>query len=725
MPNTRVYTLAKELGFESKLFVKELEKEGIKVKSHMSTVDDETVELIMTLFKIEQKPSPPKKSSKKAETPKKKETLKKTETSKKTESSEKVITEKPTENVHDKVKSDLKDEQIQTVEEEEFSSNDENFLVEEEEGLGVVSASSPVNKIKLGEVITVSELGEKLKVNSIGIIKYLMSKGEMATVNQSINFKTASTVCEFFQCEVELSKDLLEESLDQNDDNPEDMIDRAPVITVMGHVDHGKTRLLDSIRNANVMDNEAGGITQHIGAYRVATEKGTAVFIDTPGHEAFAAMRARGSQITDLVVLVVAANEGVMPQTREAVSHAKDAGVAIMVAINKMDLPDANPDRIKQQLAELNLIPEDWGGDTVFCPVSAKDGTGIEDLLDLAILQAEMLELKANAECFASGIVVEAKLDKGRGPVATVLVQRGKLNVGDHFVSGKWNGKVRALFDDKGKKCAQVGPSTPVEILGFSGVPEAGDALNVVEDERTAREISSRRSQRVRVTNLMNVKNVNLENFMNVVSEGEIKELNLILKADAQGSIEALRESLAKLGNEEVSVRVVHESVGGISETDVMLASASSSVVVGFNVRPTSGARDAAKKENIDIRLYSVIYDVIEEVKSAMSGILEPVKKEVEVGNVEVRELFRIPSAGVIAGCFVKEGSIKRGLKVRLIRDSVVVYSGDISSLKRFKDDVNEVKEGYECGVGIESFNDIKVGDIIEPYTIEEIARTL
>lgn len=717
MANTRVYTLAKELGLDSKEFVKELEKEGIKVKSHMSTVDDETVELIMTLFKVEEKPSAPKKSPNNEET-----TVVKEETV--------VVKEERTVGSEE---INVKEETTGNVEvEKEPSTTDEGIETEEAESIEEVkeipkgpSVFSPVNKIKLGEVITVSELAEKLKINNTEIIKHLMSKGEMATINQSINFKTASSVCDFFECEVELTKDLLEESLDQNDDKPEDMVERAPVITVMGHVDHGKTRLLDSIRSANVMDSEAGGITQHIGAYRVVTEKGTAVFIDTPGHEAFAAMRARGSQITDLVVLVVAANEGVMPQTREAVSHAKDAGVVIMVAINKMDLPDANPDRIKQQLSELDLIPEDWGGNTVFCPVSAKDGTGVEDLLDLAILQAEMMELKANGECFASGIVVEAKLDKGRGPVATVLVQRGKLNVGDHFVSGKWNGKVRALFDDKGKKCGQVGPSTPVEIIGLSGVPQAGDVLNVVGDERTAREISSRRSQRERVTSLMGIKNVNLENFMEVVSEGDLKELNLILKADTQGSIEALRESLAKLGNEEVSVKVVHDSVGGISETDVMLATASNSVVIGFNVRPTTGARDAAKRENVDVRLHSVIYDAIEEVKSALSGILEPIRKEVEVGSVEVRDLFRIPSVGVIAGCFVKEGSIKRSLKVRLVRDSVVVYSGDLSSLKRFKDDVNEVREGYECGVGIEGFNDIKVGDIIEPYTIEEIARTI
>ncbi|MBI1724573.1 MAG: translation initiation factor IF-2, partial [Candidatus Tectomicrobia bacterium] len=449
------------------------------------------------------------------------------------------------------------------------------------------------------------------------------------------------------------------------------------------------------------------------------------VFLDTPGHEAFTAMRARGAKVTDLVILVVAANEGVMPQTREAIAHAKAAGVPIMVAVNKMDLPDANPDRVKQQLSDLGLIPEDWGGDTVYCPVSARQGVGIDDLLDLAILQAELMELKANPDREASGVVIEAKLDKGRGPVATVLVQRGTLRVSDTFVAGKWHGKVRALLDDQGRKLKTAAPASPVEVLGFAGVPEAGDTFRVVSDERIAREISGKRQQRERLAALMASARVSLESFLESVKEGRLKELNIILKADVQGSIEALRESLQKLGNEEVGVRILHSSAGGITETDVMLAAASSAVIVGFNVRPTPGAADTAKREKVDIRLYSVIYDAIEEVKSALEGILEPGKREVVRGHAEVRKIFHVPGVGTIAGSYVTDGSIRRTSEARLIRDNVVIYTGRLSSLRRFKDDVAEVQHGYECGIGLERFNDLKEGDVIEPYVTEEVARTL
>ncbi|MDE0333298.1 MAG: translation initiation factor IF-2, partial [Nitrospinae bacterium] len=553
----------------------------------------------------------------------------------------------------------------------------------------------------------------------------LMKKGQMTTINQMIDHNTATEISETFGYEVEISKDNIEDLLIQDEDREEDLLSRAPVITIMGHVDHGKTRLLDAIRKANVMEGEAGGITQHIGAYRVTTDKGTAVFLDTPGHEAFTAMRARGAQVTDLVIIVVAANEGVMPQTREAIDHAKAAGVPIMVAMNKMDLADANPDRVKQQLSTLDLIPEDWGGDTVYSEISAKENIGIDDLLDIAILQAELMELKANPSRLASGVVVEAKLDRGRGPVATVLVQRGTLNVSDNFVAGKWNGKVRALLDDQGRKLKFAGPSTPVEILGFAGVPEAGDTFTVLDDEKVTREISARRQQRERMAALMASARVSLESFMESVEEGRVKELSLILKADVQGSIEALKESLGKLGNEEVGVKVLHSAVGGITETDVMLAAASTAVIVGFNVRPTPGAREVAKQEKVDIRLYSVIYDAIDEIKSALEGILEPVQREVVRGHAEIRELFHVPTVGTIAGCYVTDGNINRNSNVRLIRDNVVIYSGTISSLRRFKDDVNEVQSGYECGIGIENYNDIKQGDIIEPYVTEEVSRTL
>ena len=547
----------------------------------------------------------------------------------------------------------------------------------------------------------------------------------MTTINQMIDHNTATEISETYGYEVEISKDNIEDLLIQEEDREEDLESRAPVITIMGHVDHGKTRLLDAIRKANVMEGEAGGITQHIGAYRVTTNKGTAVFLDTPGHEAFTAMRARGAQVTDLAIIVVAANEGVMPQTREAIDHAKAAGVPIMVAMNKMDLADANPDRVKQQLSTLDLIPEDWGGDTVYSEISAKENIGIDDLLDLAILQAELMELKANPSRLANGVVVEAKLDRGRGPVATVLVQRGTLNVGDNFVAGKWSGKVRALLDDQGKKLKFAGPSTPIEILGFAGVPEAGDTFTVLEDEKMTREISARRQQRERMAALMASARVSLESFMESVEEGQVKQLSLILKADVQGSIEALKESLGKLGNEEVGVKVLHSAVGGITETDVMLAAASTAVIVGFNVRPTPGAREVAKREKVDIRLYSVIYDAIDEIKSALEGILEPVQREIVRGHAEIRELFHVPNVGTIAGCYVTDGNINRNSSVRLIRDNVVIYTGAISSLRRFKDDVNEVQSGYECGIGIENYNDIKHGDIIEPYVTEEVSRTL
>ncbi|MDE0340655.1 MAG: translation initiation factor IF-2, partial [Nitrospinae bacterium] len=553
----------------------------------------------------------------------------------------------------------------------------------------------------------------------------LMKKGQMTTINQMIDHNTATEISETYGYEVEISKDNIEDLLIQEEDREEDLESRSPVITIMGHVDHGKTRLLDAIRKANVMEGEAGGITQHIGAYRVTTNKGTAVFLDTPGHEAFTAMRARGAQVTDLAIIVVAANEGVMPQTREAIDHAKAAGVPIMVAMNKMDLADANPDRVKQQLSTLDLIPEDWGGDTVYSEISAKENIGIDDLLDLAILQAELMELKANPSRLASGVVVEAKLDRGRGPVATVLVQRGTLNVGDNFVAGKWSGKVRALLDDQGKKLKFAGPSTPIEILGFAGVPEAGDTFTVLEDEKMTREISARRQQRERMAALMASARVSLESFMESVEEGQVKQLSLILKADVQGSIEALKESLGKLGNEEVGVKVLHSAVGGITETDVMLAAASTAVIVGFNVRPTPGAREVAKREKVDIRLYSVIYDAIDEIKSALEGILEPVQREIVRGHAEIRELFHVPNVGTIAGCYVTDGNINRNSSARLIRDNVVIYTGTISSLRRFKDDVNEVQSGYECGIGIENYNDIKHGDIIEPYVTEEVSRTL
>ena len=748
MANVRVYQLAKNLGYDSRAFVEELAREGIVVKGHMSTVDDETAELVMALFSQEtlqeKKVAPESKAEKR--------------TSKKTTAAH---AEKEDSLVQKEVEPSVAHTPTEAT--TEVSATPEDVAVDEKPGAGKdevsgekqlaiekttsppkdkIATSPPSSnatqditkeksprrhggRVRIAETITVKELSEKINVKATEVIKELMKKGQMTTINQMIDHNTATDISETFGYEVEISKDNIEDLLIQDEDKKEDLQLRAPVITIMGHVDHGKTRLLDAIRKANVMEGEAGGITQHIGAYRVTTDRGTAVFLDTPGHEAFTAMRARGAQVTDLVIIVVAANEGVMPQTREAIDHAKAAEVPIMVAMNKMDLADANPDRVKQQLSTLDLIPEDWGGDTVYSEISAKENIGIDELLDIAILQAELMELKANPNRPASGVVVEAKLDRGRGPVATVLVQSGTLKVGEYFVAGKWSGKVRALLDDQGRKLRAAGPATPVEILGFAGVPDAGDTFTVLEDEKMAREISARRQQRERMAALMASARISLESFMESVEEGQFKELNLILKADVQGSIEALKESLGKLGNDEVGVKVLHNAVGGITETDVMLAAASAAVIVGFNVRPTPGAREVAKHEKVDIRLYSVIYDAIDEIKLALEGILEPVQREIVRGHAETRELFHVPNVGTIAGCYVTDGNINRNSSVRLIRDNVVIFTGKISSLRRFKDDVNEVQSGYECGIGIEHYNDIKQGDIIEPYITEEVSRTL
>ena len=727
MAKVRIYELAKKLGYDNKVFVGELKKEGIEVKSYMSTVDEETAELIMTLFSqqvpAKEKPKAKAAPKKKDEPPKAKKTEKKVPAEKKAPAKKRAAPVKAKEKKTPPPKEEAALAEVapaaKAPEAKAPEKEAEPVAPAEEESPG------PARKVRIPEAITVKELADKLSLKATEVIKELMKLGQMTTINQMIDSDTAEIVCGEFGFEIEVTKDTYEEVPEEDIDKPEDLAPRAPVITVMGHVDHGKTRLLDAIRNANVMDSEAGGITQHIGAYRVTTGKGTAVFLDTPGHEAFTSMRARGAQVTDLVILVVAANEGVMPQTREAVAHAKAAEVPVMVAINKMDLPDANPDRVKQQLSELDLIPDDWGGETVFSPVSAKEGHGVDDLLDLAILQSDLLELKANPNRRSQGIVIEAKLDKGRGPVATVLVQRGTLSPGDNFVAGSWSGKVRALIDDQGNKIKAAGPSTPVEILGISGVPQAGDEFTSVADERSAREISSRRQQRDRLAAMLPMARVNLETFLEGVQKGTIKELNIILKADVQGSLEALKDSLSKQGNEEVAVKILHASAGGITETDVMLAAASSAIIVGFNVRPTTGADLSAKRENVDIRLYSVIYNAIEEVRAALEGILDPISREVIRGHAEVRQTFHVPSIGSIAGCYVTDGAVQRGSEVRLIRDSVVVYTGQVSSLRRFKEDVNEVQQGYECGIGIEKFQDIKEGDVIEPFVTEEVARTL
>jgi len=607
-------------------------------------------------------------------------------------------------------------------------------LSEEEQLQKLIEEEEKQKTVVIPEVISVREFAEKLGVEPNQLLQDLISLGKFVAINQPIDFETASKVAEKYgkvvKLEGEEEKEVaLEKELMETPDREEDLKPRSPIVTVMGHVDHGKTTLLDYIRNTKVAEREAGGITQHIGASVVDVEtsegKKRVVFLDTPGHEAFTAMRARGAQVTDIAVLVVAADDGVMPQTVEAINHAKAAGVPIIVAINKIDKPEANPDRVKQELTQHGLIPEDWGGDTIMVPVSAKTGEGVDELLEMLALQAELMELKANPNKPARGVVLEAKLDKKRGPVATFLVQNGTLKVGDAVVAGLYAGKIRAMFDDKGKQVKEAGPSMPVEVLGLDGVPLAGDKFYVVKDEKTARKIAEKRQELARESALEKEKRVSLEELFSQMQAGEVKELNIVLKADAQGSIEAIRKSLEELSNDEVKVKIIHAGVGPITENDVMLAAASNAIVIGFNVRPDSAARKAAEKEKIDLRTYRVIYDIVDEVKKAMQGLLAPEEKEVYLGSAEVRATFKVPKVGTVAGCYVKDGVIRRNANVRLVRDGVVIYDGKIASLKRFKDDVKEVPAGYECGVGLENFNDIKVGDVIECYTFEKVEKEL
>ncbi|MCG3116339.1 MAG: translation initiation factor IF-2 [Candidatus Manganitrophus sp. SA1] len=582
--------------------------------------------------------------------------------------------------------------------------------------------------VKLYEGMTVKEFSELIGQKVPSIISKLMAMGKMATINHPILLDEASLIAEEFGVKAELVSEKTEEEIlsPSMPDDPNDLLPRSPVITIMGHVDHGKTSLLDSIRQTKVTEGEAGGITQHIGAYTVTVGDKRVTFLDTPGHEAFTAMRARGAKVTDIVVLVVAADDGVMPQTIEAINHAKAANVPIIVAINKIDKPEANADRVKTALAEFELIPEAWGGKTIFAEVSAKKKIGLEDLLEMILLQAEVLELKANPTRPMLGTIVEAKLDRGRGPVATVLVQQGTLRVGDIFVTGAHFGKVRALINDKGKKVDQAGPSIPVEVIGLDGVPLAGDTFVVVADERTAKEVAQGRSQRQRLAELSQTRRVTLDDLYQEIQEGTVKELNIIVKADVQGSAEAIKESLEKLTSPLVKLRVIHRGVGSITESDILLASASNAIVIGFNVRPETKGEDLAERENVDVRLYTIIYDAIADVKAAMEGLLEPTLKERTLGRVEVRQVFQIPKQGVIAGGHVSSGLISRNSAgARVIRDGTVVYEGKIGSLRRFKDDVKEVQAGYECGIGIENFNDIKVGDVIEVYTHDKIAAKL
>jgi translation initiation factor IF-2 len=582
--------------------------------------------------------------------------------------------------------------------------------------------------VRIPEAITVKELADRLEVSAGELMKRLIKMGVMATINQPLELEVAKAAAAKFGLEVEAAP--VEEQAHEvaEVEDPALLRPRAPVVTVMGHVDHGKTSLLDAIRHTNVMATEAGGITQHIGAYQVEVPGHAVdrvVFLDTPGHEAFTAMRARGAQVTDIVVLVVAADDGVMPQTVEAINHAKAAKVPILVAVNKIDKPNADPNRVKQQLAELGLTPEEWGGDTIYVPVSAKRREGIENLLDNLLVLAEVQELKANPSRLARGTVVEAHLDKGRGPVATVLVQQGTLHVGDAVVAGLHHGRVRALLNDKGRKVQEGGPATPVEVLGLSGVPMAGDVFGVAGDERKARTIALARQQKAREEAMAAQRRLTLEDLHQQIARGEVKELPIILKADVQGSIEALREALERLSTDAVKLRVIHDSVGAISETDVMLASASNAIIVGFNVRPAPQAQKLAEQERVDVRLHTVIYQALDEIRSAMVGLLEPKFEERPVGRVEVRETFNISRVGTVAGSYVVEGKVTRDGLVRVVRDGRVVHTGRVGSLRRFKEDVSEVTAGYECGIGLANFNDVKVGDVLEVYEMEEVAPHL
>ncbi len=588
-----------------------------------------------------------------------------------------------------------------------------------------VIKKTPVT-VQIPDEISVGELASRMKKTGAEVVKCLMKNGVMASLSQMIDFDTAAIIAEEMGCKVEkeVVVTIEEKLIDDHEDKAEDLVPRAPVVVVMGHVDHGKTSLLDYIRHAHVASGEAGGITQHIGAYQVMVNGKPITFLDTPGHEAFTSMRARGAMVTDIAILVVAAEDGIMPQTVESINHAKAAGIPIIVAINKMDKPEANPERIKQQLTEYGLVCEDWGGDTIVCPISAKTGMGVDNLLEMLVLTAEVGELKANPNRAAQGTVIEARLDKGRGPVATLLVQNGTLHQGDIIIAGTSVGRVRAMVSDKGQKINSAGPSVPVEITGLSEAPSAGATFNAVADEKLARELVEQRKAEEKAKANAPVSKVSLEDLFSQIQAGEMKNLNLIVKADVQGSVEAVKASLEKLSNDEVRVRVIHGGVGAINESDVMLASTSQAIIVGFNVRPDAAARESAARANVDMRMYRVIYDAINEIEAAMKGMLAPKYREALLGHAEVRQTYKVSGVGTVAGCYVQDGKIQRkDCQVRLVRDGIVIHEGVLASLQRFKDQVKEVASGYECGMTIEKFNDIKEGDIIEAFTMEEIPQ--
>jgi len=818
MSKTRVYELAREFDIDSKTFILRIEKLGIAVKSHSSTLTDSYVEMIRKEFALGERkeivekrvksgvirrrrklqepvevPSPVETREEEAEKPEAETTEKPTVIEKEPkpeisvekrkekrkvtakleeapEAVEKKVKETPTEpeaiSVPEKETPEKpeKPEDKKPVKEKKrpskvlmdevptakkkafvkqrierkgrrlgketganraiFRKSEKKETVVKMKKTEITTPKAIKRRIKIAEAVRIGDLAKKMGVKSSEVISKLISLGMMVTINQSIDFDVATLVASDFGYQAEQVGVEYDEITQKFETSPEKLKPRAPVVTVMGHVDHGKTSLLDTIRETNVIDGEAGGITQAIGAYHVHINGRDIVFVDTPGHEAFTSMRARGAQVTDIVVLVVAADDGVMDQTIEAINHSKAAGVAIIVAINKIDKPGANPDQIKQKLSELDLVPEEWGGDTIFAEVSAKKKTGIENLLELILLQADIMELKADPDRPAKGIIIEATLDKGRGPIATVIIQEGTLKEGDAFVSKTEYGRVRALINDKGQRVTEAGPSMPVEVIGFSKVPKAGMDFTCIEDEKKARNIGEYWAIKERERELSKSSKITLEQLYERIKEGA-KEFNVIIKGDVQGSIEAVSDALLKLSTDDVKLEIIHSSTGTVTETDILLASASDAIIIGFKVRPDSRVSEMAEKEGVEIKLYDVIYNIIADVKAGMEGLLDPIYKEISQGRVEVRDIFKVPKIGTIAGSYVTDGKVMKNSNLRLVRDGVVIYDGKIISLKRFKDDAKEVVSGYECGIGLEGFNDIKVGDIIEAYTREEIERTL
>ena len=721
MSKKRIYEYAKELNLKSKEIIDELKSMNVEVSNHMQALEDDQIKALDKKFKKEQNTDDKQNTQNNHQ----KSNNKQNQNNKGNQSNKDKQNNKGNHQKNNNQQKNQNKKNGQNNKGKQQNKNNKNNKNNKQQNQAAEPKEMP-SKITYQEGITVGELAEKLNVESSGIIKKLFLLGIMANINQLLDEETSELIADDYGVEIEQEVVIDEEDLsiyfDDETEDP-DAIERPAVVTIMGHVDHGKTTLLDSIRHTKVTEGEAGGITQHIGAYQIENNGKKITFLDTPGHAAFTTMRARGAQVTDITILVVAADDGVMPQTIEAINHAKEADVPTIVAVNKIDKPTANPDRVMQELTEYGLIPEDWGGDTIFVPLSALSGDGIEDLLEMIGLVAEVQELKANPDKRAVGTVIEAELDKSRGPAASLLVQNGTLNVGDSIVVGNTYGRIRAMVNDLGKRIKSAGPSTPVEITGINDVPLAGDRFVVFSDEKQARRIGEARHEASVIQQRQESKNVSLDNLFEQMKQGEMKDLNVIIKGDVQGSVEALAASLMKIDVEGVNVRIIHTAVGAVNESDVTLANASNGIIIGFNVRPDAGAKRAAEAENVDMRLHRVIYNVIEEIESAMKGLLDPEYEEQVIGQAEVRQTFKVSKVGTIAGSYVTEGKITRNAGVRVIRDGIVLFEGELDTLKRFKDDAKEVAQGYECGITIEKYNDLKEGDIIEAFEMVEIQR--